>query len=436
MPGTPDFRILFESAPGLYLVLTPNLDIVAVSDAYLMATMTTREAILGQHLFNVFPDNPEDPNATGVGNLRASLNRVLQSRGVDVMAIQKYDVRRPSSGTFEERYWSPVNSPVFGPDGKLEYIIHRVEDVTEFVYLKQQRREQSEKTETFRRRAEQMEAEVYLRAQQLAEANEQLRGLQRDLAAANQELQQRNQELERANRLKSEFLASMSHELRTPLNAIVGFSDLLAEQSAGSLNTKQQRFNAHIQQGGRHLLALINDLLDLSKIEAGHLELHRVDFPVAIAAKEILATIGPAAAAKRIDLENGVGTQLVAHADRIRFKQILYNLVGNAIKFTPEGGKIRINASVHEQWLTVTVEDTGIGIAADKQHVFEMFLQLGTAKDGVKEGTGLGLAITKRLVQEHGGRIWVESEPGEGTRFRFTVPAALPSTQGLQISVS
>jgi len=173
----PDFRVLFESAPGLYLVLAPDLTIVAASDAYLHATMTTRDAILGRGLFEVFPDNPDDPAATGVRNLGASLNRVLLNRKADAMAVQKYDIRRPASegGGFEERFWSPVNSPVFGPGGEIVYIIHRVEDVTEFVRLKQAGRERDKLTEELRVRAEKMEAEVFLRAQELAEANRRLR---------------------------------------------------------------------------------------------------------------------------------------------------------------------------------------------------------------------------------------------------------------------
>src|SRR5467141_1895110 len=137
---TPDFQALFQSAPGLYLVLTPDLNIVAVSDAYLRATMTKREAILGRGIFDVFPDNPDDPAATGVRNLRTSLERVLQNKLSDSMAVQKYDIRKPESegGEFEERYWSPVNSPVLGPNREVLYIIHRVEDVTKFIRLKHQ----------------------------------------------------------------------------------------------------------------------------------------------------------------------------------------------------------------------------------------------------------------------------------------------------------
>ena len=340
---TPDFRVLFESSPGLYLVLTPDLYIVAVSEAYLHATMTVREEILGRHLFDVFPDNPGDPGATGVGNLSASLQRVIASLHPDVMAVQKYDIRRPVSegGGFEERYWSPVNSPVLGADGELEYIIHRVEDVTAFVRLKQEGGKQNELNDALRRRADEMESEIYLRAQQLAATNDQLRGAQQALAAGNQELQKRNEDVERADRLKSEFLASMSHELRTPLNAIIGFSDLLAEQAGGPLSEKQQRFLGHVRSGARHLLELINDILDLSRIEAGRLELRPESFLAADVMAEILATIQPVAQAKQIEFHNHLPPDLAVFADRIRFKQILYNLLSNAVKFTPQGGRYR-----------------------------------------------------------------------------------------------
>jgi hypothetical protein len=178
----PDFQVLFESAPGLYLVLTPNLKIVAVSDAYLRATMTRRARILGKGIFEVFPDNPNDPSATGVRNLRTSLERVLQNGVSDTMAIQKYDIRKPGAegGGFEERHWSPFNTPVFGPDKHVAYIIHRVEDVTEFVRLKQQRIDQQKHTEELRAHAGQLEAEARLRGTEAQETT-------RRLAAANRE---------------------------------------------------------------------------------------------------------------------------------------------------------------------------------------------------------------------------------------------------------
>jgi len=262
------------------------------------------------------------------------------------------------------------------------------------------------------------------------EAEEAVAALNTKLGATNKELELRNREVERANRMKSEFLASMSHELRTPLNAIIGFSDLLAEQTAGALSAKQQRFVSHIQQGARHLLALINDILDLSKVEAGRLELSRENVPVTGVLTEVLTGIRPAAAAKSIAVHSSIGPDVTVFADRIRFKQILFNLLSNAVKFTPDSGKIWVEAVERRGRLTVSVSDTGLGIPAEEQEaIFDAFHQAGATTKGIKEGTGLGLAITKRLVEEHGGRIWVESEPGKGARLSFTMPAGRASAE-------
>ena len=180
----PDFRALFEAAPGLFLVLTPDLRIVAVSDLYLRATMTRREDIVGKKIFDIFPDNPDDPTATGTRNLSDSLESVLRNRAADAMAVQKYDIRRPAAegGGFEERYWSPVNSPVCGADNEVAFIIHRVEDVTEFVRLKQCGEEQREATKELRRRAEKMESEIFQRAQELQNVNQRQRRANKALA--------------------------------------------------------------------------------------------------------------------------------------------------------------------------------------------------------------------------------------------------------------
>jgi PAS domain S-box-containing protein len=254
-------------------------------------------------------------------------------------------------------------------------------------------------------------------------AEEAVAALNARLAAANKELELRNREVERANRMKSEFLASMSHELRTPLNAIIGFSDLLAEQIAGPLSAKQQRFVNHIQQGARHLLALINDILDLSKVEAGRLELNLENVAVAGVLADVLTGMRQAAAAKNIPVHSSIGPDVTVFADRVRFKQILLNLLGNAVKFTPDGGKIWVEAVERRGRVTVSVSDTGLGIPVEEQEaIFDAFHQAGATTKGLKEGTGLGLAISRRLVEEHGGRIWVESEPGKGARLSFTMP--------------
>jgi signal transduction histidine kinase/CheY-like chemotaxis protein len=250
------------------------------------------------------------------------------------------------------------------------------------------------------------------------------------LAAANKELEFRNLEVERATRLKSKFLASMSHELRTPLNAIVGFSDLLAEQTPGQLNDKQKRFVNHIKQGSAHLLQLINDILDLSKIEAGQLEFRCEPFQVKDALPEVLSTIRPLAMAKNIQVRDNFATSRAVYADRIRFKQILYNLLSNAVKFTPKGGSVDIDCFDDGNFVGISVTDTGIGIRAEEQEVvFEEFRQVEGSADTAQEGTGLGLAITKRLVEQQGGKISLESEFGKGSRFTFTLPAVSEASE-------
>jgi signal transduction histidine kinase/DNA-binding response OmpR family regulator len=242
------------------------------------------------------------------------------------------------------------------------------------------------------------------------------------LATANKELERQNREVERATQLKSQFLASMSHELRTPLNAIIGFSDLLAEKTA-DLTDKQNRFIGHVRNGARHLLQLINDILDLSKIESGLLELRRETFGLSEAMPEVLSVIRPLAIAKKIRIEHGQESFPV-YADRVRFKQILYNLLSNALKFTPEGGRVRVGSSSDGSLVRISVTDSGIGIRPeDQQLIFEEFRQAGETTKGVKEGTGLGLAITKRLVERQGGTIRVTSQLGRGSCFSFSLPA-------------
>ena len=245
------------------------------------------------------------------------------------------------------------------------------------------------------------------------------------LAEANSRLAHQNEELARASRLKSEFLARMSHEFRTPLNSIIGFSDLLAEEGEGPLGEVYTGYVQRVSDGAQHLLALVNDILDLSRIEAGRIDLRHEEFAAADAISEVLSAARPLAEPKKIELRSQADPSLPVYGDRTRFKQVLYNLLSNAVKFTPLGGNVQISAVAEYGEIRVCVSDTGIGIPREEQAaIFEEFRQVAPATHGVKEGAGLGLTITKRLVELHGGRIWVESAPGEGSRFFFTMPAA------------
>jgi GAF domain-containing protein len=236
------------------------------------------------------------------------------------------------------------------------------------------------------------------------------------------EIQDKSQQLEVANRHKSEFLANMSHELRTPLNAIIGFSEVLLQGIFGDVNEKQREYLADVLGSGQHLLSLINDILDLSKIEAGRLELELSTFALRDALDSGLTIVRERAARHGIQLSATVAADVgPIEADERKVKQILYNLLSNAVKFTPDGGKVEVNVRAENGDIRVEVRDTGIGIAGeDQERVFEEFRQVGRERS--REGTGLGLTLTKRFVELHGGRIWLESSPGKGSTFTFTLP--------------
>ncbi len=256
-------------------------------------------------------------------------------------------------------------------------------------------------------------------------AEDQLRAMRENYT---RELELRNREVERANQLKSEFLASMSHELRTPLHTVIGFAELLGEELEGPLNEKQKRFINHIHKDSMHLLELINDILDLSRVESGRLRIEREVFDVRQSVDEAIASIRPGATAKSINIDEDIAVSTAIYADRVRFKQILYNLLSNAVKFTPERGNIRVSAVLREEFVEISVIDTGIGIPKEQQEaIFDKFYQVGATTKGVREGTGLGLAITKALVEHHGGRLWVKSELGKGSHFTFTITIGRPA---------
>ena len=256
---------------------------------------------------------------------------------------------------------------------------------------------------------------------------DELGALATNLNRMNDDLGRLYTELENASRHKSEFLANMSHELRTPLNAVIGFSEVLESRIFGELNDKQAEYIGDIHTSGRHLLTLINDILDLSKIEAGRMDLLVTPFLFVDVVQNSVALLRERATRQGIALGFEVTDNVgIVEADERMLKQVLFNLLTNALKFTPKGGHVNVSAHGDGGDIVVSVRDDGVGIApADQARIFEEFQQVGTAQ--LQEGTGLGLAISRRFVELHGGRLWVESEPGHGSTFTFTIPRVQPS---------
>ena len=237
-----------------------------------------------------------------------------------------------------------------------------------------------------------------------------------------QALHRVNKQLEEVSRHKSEFLANLSHELRTPLNAILGGSELLAEGLFGELNEKQTEYVHDIHESGRHLLSLINDVLDLSKVEAGRLELKPHHFGLRSLMESSVTIVRERASRKSIELRvEPPAEDVIVEADERKVKQVVYNLLSNAVRFTPDDGKVVFRAHREGDEAIFVIEDSGPGVAEEfRERIFDEFFQT----PGAEEGTGLGLALSKRLVELHGGRIWLESEVGQGSRFSFAIPIA------------
>jgi PAS domain S-box-containing protein len=393
-----DFRALFEGLPGLYLILDPELRIIAVSDAYAAATMTVREEIVGRDIFDVFPDNPDDPTATGEGNLRSSLERARDGRRPDAMAVQKYDIRR-ADGTFEVRYWSPRNTPVLDARGDVAAIVHQIEDVTDYVELRANDLE-------LRERAMEMEAEILRRAAELQDTNVQLR---------------------EANAAKNRFLSRMSHELRTPLTAITGFSELLGYSD---LPTEQREWASIINRASDHLANLIDEVLDLSQIEEGRLSLSLEPVALGPLFQDVLELLGPAAVRRSVTLHppTSVAGHGHAHADHQRLKQVLINLLSNAVKYNRDGGEVHVSVLADgADRVLIAVRDTGEGIAPESlPKLFVPFERLDAAETNV-EGTGLGLALSRNLVEAMGGELEAASVPGEGSTFTVALRSGEPA---------
>lgn len=419
-PNAIDFKALFEGAPDLYLILDPSLNIVAVNDAYIRATLTKREEILGRGIFDVFPDNPDDPSAEGVRNLRLSLQRVLQTQQSDSMPVQKYDIPKPEAegGGFEERFWSPINTPVKDANGQISCIIHRVEDVTNFVRLKQQGIEQHQLNAALQAQAVKMESEIFARSHEVAAASAKLK-------AANDELEKLYEQSKELDELKTKFFANVSHELRTPLALIMGpTSKLLA-----TADPKSETHNllSVIDRNVRLLYRHVTDLLDIAKMEAGKMGMQYSHADLGYQVRLIASNFESAADERgiqyRIDADSNVPSQI----DTEKFQRILLNILSNAFKFTPVDGAISLRLRADAEKAVIEVEDNGPGIPEDMQQIiFERFRQLDSNAHRTHEGTGLGLAIVKEFVELHRGSISVSRGKMGGALFTIILPLVAP----------
>ena len=394
--GDIDFRKLFEGAPGLYLVLRPDLTIVAVSDAYLAATMTRRSDILGRHMFHVFPDNPDDPGADGVRNLRASLDRVLQRRLKDAMPLQKYDIRRPAQegGAFEERWWSPMNAPILGPDGRTLYIVHQVEDVTEFVRLRERGASQTKLTAELVQRAERMEAEMFART--------------RELAAANKRAE-----------FEQQLVGIVSHDLRNPMQAVqMGVSSVL-RRTALDENSKKtlMRVLSSVDRASR----LIHDLLDFTQARLGG----RIPVRRSLRGSVFTPRRGGSGAGNAYP-DRTVAYERIGDGqgcwDLDRCAQLLNNLVSNALTYGDSSSPVTVRACGFEDRVEIDVHNHGTPLPDELVPKLFQPMQRGEGVETRARSIGLGLFISQEIASAHNGKITVRSSDAEGTTFRVELP--------------
>lgn len=399
-----NFQLLFEESPDVLLVLlpdSPRFTMVAATKQRLLATHTTKEQILGRGLFEIFPDNPDDPSATGTANLRASLERVLATKAPDTMAVQKYDIPTPH-GQFEVKYWSPRNIPVLSPTGEVQYILHRAVDVSDLARA-------SEEGQELRGRTADMEREVVRRSL--------------ELDAANRRLREANEKLSQLDAAKTAFFSNISHEFRTPLTLMLGpLQDSLTDTTEPLSSAQRWRLQVANDNANR-LLKLVTALLDFSRLEAGRMRGSFTQVDLAAITRNLVGMFRTAfdRAGLSLTLECPTLTEPV-WVDLDMWEKIVPNLLSNAFKFTLSGG-VRVRLLDTPRSAVLEVIDTGTGIPEEElPRVFERFHRVAGSVGRTHEGTGIGLALVRELVGIHGGTIQVQSQVGEGSTFRVEIP--------------
>ncbi len=417
---TIDFQKVFLSAPSLFLIVSTDFTILALNDSYERATMKKREEMIGRNLFEVFPDNPDDKSADGVSNLSKSLHSVLKDKKTHTMAVQRYDVQRPD-GTFEVRYWSPINIPIFNSKNEIDYIVHRVEDVTEFITLKDEQSKNENITLGLQKKVNEMEVEIVKRSREIQKLNfeleqkvkertETILKREKTLAKQNQILKSQNKELE-------QFTYITSHDLQEPLRTLVSFTELLEKEFAGKLEGNGDIYIDFISQSSRRMQELVKGLLDYSRI-GREKQLVEVDCNQIV--KDVLSDMAITLAESKAKISVGNLPKLKGYSTELR--QLFQNLISNAVKFRKKDVIPEVKIAVQEEkenWL-FSIQDNSIGIDEKDMHkLFVIFKRLNNRDE--YEGTGIGLAHCKKIVELHGGTIWAESKLGEGSTFKFTI---------------
>jgi signal transduction histidine kinase len=408
MLSADDYRKLFEYSPASLLVLDKNFTIIGATEQYLTDTFSKRSDLLNKHIFDIFTDDPGNSKADGVEKLNRSLNKVLEEKCADVMAMQRYDIIGPA-GQYEERYWTPYNMPLLDDKGEVMCIIHRVEDVTQIVNLRQKAGGSKNPPAMLQNDLLQVELSNYNR--DLLRANQELHRL-------NDELRTKAEELKRSNEELSNFAMTASHDIQAPFRVVGNYLGLIQERMKVLEDEKLNGYFEKIYSSRERIKNLLSNLLQFGMVSNASVVREKLDLGAVI--NDVLSNLetnireknAKVIVSDKLPTVTGSASQLL---------QLFQNLISNAIKFTH--GKPLIKVSVRENGseYIFSVEDNGVGIEKEYfTRIFEVFQRLNSQSEF--PGSGLGLAICKKIVDHHGGKIWVESSPGKGTCFYFSLP--------------